>query len=499
MNTALIDLMLQFKDKKITVLGDFILDHFIHGETNRISPEAPVPVIDVQYQQYRLGGAANVAANLASLGATVYLCAIVGEDIFEAQVKPLLNQHHIHTNYLVRDDNRKTIVKTRLVAQEHTLIRFDTGEQSAITEAAEALLIDLLEEAYLTSDGILIADYEKGVVTKHIISVLKQLQVKHPKFIAVDSKRLDVFRDLHPTLIKPNYKQALQLLNMQVQENRVAHAQSLLNRIQQKTHAQRVALTLDADGAVWAEKGKEPLWVQAIKVKHADVCGAGDTYISAASLALIAGADSGMAAKIAGTAAACVIEKSDTAVCNLAEIMEKMKGQVKAIGSLATLVDIVVQLRSDGKKVVFTNGCFDILHCGHTRYLQEARNQGDVLIVGINTDESVKRIKGAGRPINPLQDRMDVLEAFSSVDYIISFGDEFESDNPAKLIELLKPDVVVKGENYEQKDLPEWEMIKAIGAQLILLPFTHGTSTTHIIRRIQSNSERRNLAKLKAL
>jgi len=475
------------------------LDHFIHGETNRISPEAPVPVIDVLYQQYRLGGAANVAANLASLGATVYLCSIVGEDIFEAQVKPLLNEHHIHANYLVRDDKRETIVKTRLVAQEHTLIRFDTGEQSVMTEAAEELLIDLLEEAYLTSDGILIADYEKGVITDRVITLLKQLQTKHAKFIAIDSKRLALFRDLRPTLIKPNYKQALQLLDVPAQENRVAHAQSLLNQIQRKTQAQTVALTLDADGAVWTEKGKEPLWIGAAKIKHADVCGAGDTYISAASLALIAGAERSTAAKIAGMAAACVVEKSDTAVCSLAEVMEKMNGEVKVIESLPILADIVSQRRNDGKKIVFTNGCFDILHCGHARYLQEAKNQGDVLIVGINTDESVKRIKGAGRPINTLQDRMDVLEAFSSVDYIVSFGNELEGDNPAGLIQLLKPHIVVKGENYEQKDLPEWKVINAVGAQLVLLPFTHGKSTTHIIRRIQSNSEKHNLAKLKAL
>ncbi|WP_345231767.1 D-glycero-beta-D-manno-heptose 1-phosphate adenylyltransferase [Olivibacter ginsenosidimutans] len=501
MDTGILDIVLQFNQKKILVLGDLIVDRFIHGESSRISPEAPVPVLDVQYENEQLGGAGNVAANLTALGATVYLCTVVGEDLFETQVKPLLAEHRIQANYLVRDDSRKTEIKTRLVAQQQTVVRFDVGDKNAISEASEGLLIDLLEEAYLTADAVLIADYEKGVITAHVIGALQQLHEKHPKFIAIDSKRLEAFKALQPTLVKPNYRQALELLkvNANAETNRVKQFMSIGNRLFNKTNAAIVALTLDADGALWLERNKEPLLMPAKSVTHACVCGAGDTYISTATLALIAGATKPQAARLATIAAGCVVEKEGTATCTRSEIIANANSEMKAIDAVSILSDLIDQLKTAGKRIVFTNGCFDILHCGHTYYLQQAKKLGDVLIVGINTDKSVRRLKGNSRPINTLKDRTEVLAAFSSVDYIISFGDGLAGDNPSELIKSLKPDIVVKGENYQQEDLPEAKVIQEIGAELILLPFTHGQSTSTIIRRIQGRSSTKNPAKMKAL
>jgi len=499
MNDAILNLILQFKHKKILVIGDFILDSFIQGNSSRISPEAPVPVLDVHSQAQYLGGAGNVAANLTALGATVLLCTVVGEDLFEKDVKPLLYKHNINAKYLVHDDERKTEVKTRLVAQQHTIVRFDVGDKSRISESSEGLLIDLLVEAYEEADAVLIADYEKGVVTKNVILALKQLQEKHSKFIAVDSKRLSVFKELKPALVKPNYKQAIDLLKLTPVNNRVEQVLALKSKLLNKTNATLVALTLDVDGAVWLAKGEKPLHTLAKHAPGADVCGAGDTYISMATLAIISGATKLLAAQIAGIAANCVIEKQGTAVCKISEIIERTNDEMKVLDTKDMLAIVATQLRESGKRIVFTNGCFDILHCGHTRYLQEAKSLGDILILGVNTDESVRRLKGNGRPINLLQDRMDVLAAFSSVDFVISFGGGTDRDNPTELIRLIKPNIVVKGENYKLNELPELEVISEIGAKLIQLPLTYGKSTTNIIRRIRGNAFEDRIAKLKAL
>ncbi|WP_134090519.1 D-glycero-beta-D-manno-heptose 1-phosphate adenylyltransferase [Olivibacter sp. XZL3] len=498
MSQKLLELIHQFEDKKVLVVGDFILDVFVYGGTSRISPEAPVPVVDVQEKVERLGGAGNVAANLQSLGASVFLCSVVGEDLFESRVKPLLNEHKIQAQYLVHDDERLTEVKTRIVADQHTLLRFDEGDHCSLNESSESLLIDLLEEAYQGCDAVIIADYEKGVISERVIASLVQLQERFPKFVAIDSKRLSSFKALQPDLVKPNYKQAISLLGLSPGSDRIAQVTQASKRLLEETKAKCIALTLDADGAVWMEEAKKPLHFPIASVAQADVCGAGDTYLGAATLALISNAEQADAAQIAEIASRCVVEKSGTAVCTRVDLIDKIVNKTKVLDSEPLLACLIEQLKAKNKRIVFTNGCFDIMHCGHTHYLQQAKKLGDVLVVGVNSDESVGRFKGKGRPINVLADRMHVLAAFSSVDYIISFGNEEDGDNPANLIRALKPDVVVKGEDYKHKQLPELKAINEVGAELVLLPFTHGKSTTNIIRRIQGNSAPNQLTKLKA-
>lgn len=498
MNQKLLELLHQFSNKKILVIGDFILDMFVYGATDRISPEAPVPVIDVQKTNRHLGGAGNVAANLQALGATAYLCSVVGEDLFDSEVKPLLNECSLHEQYLVHDDERRTEVKTRVVADQHTLLRFDNGDHGPLKETSESLLIDLLEEAYQICDGVIIADYEKGVISERVISSLVQLQKRFPKFVAVDSKRLSTFKILNPHIVKPNYRQAINLLGIKPQGERISQLNRQANQLVNKTKAKYVALTLDSDGAVWMEKGQKPLHLPTDKTYHAHVCGAGDTYLAAATLALLSGAQKADAAQIAAMAANCVIEKSGTAVCYVADLMDKMIKETKILDTKRLLMSLISQLKTKNKRIVFTNGCFDIMHCGHVHYLQEAKKMGDVLVVGVNSDESIRRLKGKSRPINTLSDRMQILAAFSSIDYIISFGNEKDGDNPADLIRALKPDIVVKGEDYKNKNMPEREAIKEVGARLVLVPFTYGTSTTSIIRRIQENTLTGRLIKMKA-
>lgn len=498
METRMLDLILQFNRQKILVIGDFMLDVYIHGDGNRISPEAPVAVVDVHNTSRHLGGAGNVAANIASLGAEVCFCSVVGEDIFEEQVKPLLSLNNIGAKYLVHDEKRKTEVKTRVVAQQHTIVRFDSGDKKLIGETSERLLLDLLEEAYQTCDAVIIADYEKGIITNAVIDMIYELQKRNPKFLAIDSKRLAIFKRLKPSLVKPNYKQTIGLIGTEASPERIKQVMSISNKLYKKTGASLIAVTLDADGAVLIEEGKKPIHMPTKPIPNADVCGAGDTYISAITLALVSGADKLLAANIAGIAASIVVEKTDTALCEVSEIIERFSGGVKIVNNREILAFLALQLKKNSKRIIFTNGCFDILHCGHTHYLQEAKALGDVLVVGINTDASIKRLKGSSRPINLLEDRMDVLAAFSCIDYIIPFGDAGDQDNPSELIRTIKPNVVVKGEDYKNKKLPEIKVIKEIKAKLVLLPFTYGKSTTNIIRRIQ-NKPLGNISNLKAL
>uniref|UniRef100_F4C7C9 D-glycero-beta-D-manno-heptose 1-phosphate adenylyltransferase n=1 Tax=Sphingobacterium sp. (strain 21) TaxID=743722 RepID=F4C7C9_SPHS2 len=498
MSQRLIDLVHQFKEKKVLVIGDFILDVFINGTTSRISPEAPVPVVDVQKKMLCLGGAGNVAANLQALGATTLLCSVIGEDLYESSVKPLLKQHKIQEQYLVHDNKRRTEVKTRILADQHTIVRFDEGDHCSLSESSESLLIDLLADAYQACDAVIIADYEKGVISARVIAALIQLQTRYPRFIAIDSKRLFSFSALRPTVVKPNYKQALNLLNIETMPDRIAQVDQISKQLIEKTRAKYVALTLDSDGAVWIERGQKSLHLPADPVYNPNVCGAGDTYLATATLALVSNAEKIEAAQIAAIASHCVIEKSGTSVCHAIDIVDKIVNKTKILTSTSLLTSLTDQLKAKNKRIIFTNGCFDIMHCGHTHYLQEARKMGDVLIVGVNSDESVRRLKGKSRPINILRDRMHVLAAFSSIDYIISFGNENDEDDPANLIRALKPDIVVKGEDYRNKQMPELQAINEVGAKLVLLPFTHGKSTTNIIRRIQENSSPNQVTKMKA-
>lgn len=478
----------QFEQKKILVVGDFIIDEYIDGDSTRLSPEAPVPVVDVQSDDWVAGGAANVAANLAALGAQVIFCSVIGTDIEADRACALAAGAGFSSDCLIREEKRNTLVKTRVLADGHPLARIDRGDDTPISAVSEQQLILHLQQHFDACDGIVVADYHKGVITPTIIDHLLALTQRQSKFIAVDSKRLSLFQRLAPTLVKPNYTEAMQLLGY---EGRGKDRKALLEKcgaaIYQKTHAHWTVLTLDRDGSLWFEKGKLAFHIGAIPVVSPHVCGAGDTFISACTLVLLTGADAKRAATMATAAAAVAIEKETASLCTRLELLAKLDNEQKLVTSLKHLREIRAYYKSMGRRIVFTNGCFDILHSGHVNYLRQAKKLGDVLIVGVNDDESIRRLKGTERPINGISDRLSVLSGLGCVDHLVVFG-RAEDDTPASLINVLEPDVFVKGGDYHVSELPEAKLVESLGGRVELIPLTANRSTTQLIRRIYEHT-----------
>lgn len=480
------DIIGRFNQFHILVIGDAMLDVYLKGASNRISPEAPVPVVDVLTKHVVLGGAANTALNLSRLGAKVSLCSIIGKDEYGERAISLLTEAGIGS-LIVECESRSTLVKTRVMADDQLLLRYDSGSEEEIDPNAEAAFILLLEQYWATFDGILISDYKKGLLTEGIISTLERLSAKNKKLLAVDSKHLNAFRRLRPFFVKPNYREAMQLLGKkELYAGRVEQIQAAGKELFAQTQAGITIVTLDAEGAVLFDCFQQVYRSHAYPVTPGCVSGAGDAYTSAFLLSCLAGGDIPVAAEISAAVAAVAVSKQITACCTMDELKTYLSINNKYIADMQHLKNICSIYRSQGKKIVFTNGCFDILHSGHVNYLNKARELGDVLIVGINTDESIKRIKGNGRPINQLQERVDVLSGLGAVNHIVSFGAENE-DTPLALIEIVKPDIFAKGGDYTREALPEAKLIETLGGEVVLLPFVKGRSTSGIINQIFTN------------
>jgi D-beta-D-heptose 7-phosphate kinase/D-beta-D-heptose 1-phosphate adenosyltransferase len=478
-------LISQFTQPSILVIGDLMLDIYLKGASTRLTPEAPVPVVDILSDSAVLGGGANTAINLRYLGANVTFCSIAGQDADGDKAVALLKEAGI-TSLVLQHSGRNTLVKTRVLAGNQMLVRYDRGSEADISPALEALFIDLLVEQYALHDAIVIADYKKGLITAGVISVLEILSRKEPKFIAIDSKRLDFFRGISPSLVKPNYQEAIQLLGLQTQySSRTQQVEKIGQEVSFRTGARIVALTLDEDGAVIFEGGQLTYRCCPHMVTPLQVAGAGDVYIGAFTLACLAGAEISVAAELAATAAGVAISKSTTAFCTNQELNAYLSINEKYITDLQQLEHLSTMYKAQQKKIVFTNGCFDILHSGHVNYLNRARELGHVLIVGINTDDSIKRIKGNDRPINQLNDRIEVLAGLGAVSHIIPFGAE-GNDTPAQLIKLIAPHIFAKGGDYTEDSLPEAALVRELGGEIVLLQLLPDRSTTLILDRIHT-------------
>lgn len=478
-------LLEKYKGKRILVIGDFILDVYLKGQCARLSPEAPVPVVDVLSRRECAGGAANAAANLHALGARVIFCTVIGAGPDSRRALQVLKKQAVQTRFVVQDNDRQTLIKTRVSAPQQAIVRYDEGTTAMLSPDTESRVIRVLQENYAHCDAILIADYNKGVVTPGVIRALKALKEKRFKMIAVDSKKVSAYKSLRPTIIKPNYEEALQLLELD--RSGTSRASQLAGKgpdLFKEACAELTMLTLDSEGALLFEQDQFICHQPVPPVKASNVSGAGDTFISACLLSLLAGAGSEKAMEIANTAAIIAIQKADTALCHNQELAAYYLGNDKLIGNRNRLGLLCHIYKSQGKRIVFTNGCFDILHRGHVLYLDRAKALGDILIVGVNTDESIKRLKGSKRPINRLSDRMEVLAALQSVDHIIPFGHAGD-DTPVELIRQITPDVFVKGGDYTEASLPEASVVKSLGAEVVLLPYVKDHSTTGIIDKIR--------------
>ncbi|WP_353137354.1 D-glycero-beta-D-manno-heptose 1-phosphate adenylyltransferase [Pseudopedobacter sp.] len=486
MNRELLNIVRKFNKKRILLIGDFMIDKYIHGNCQRIAPEASVPVIDIHEKHTCLGGAANVAANLSALGAKVMFCTVTGKDGALTEALHLLKTSGIADKYLIADVSRKTIIKTRISSESQLIVRFDEGTDSKINAATEARLIKHIENAYKSCDAILISDYNKGVITDRVISKLLEWQRLSKKLLMVDAKSYERYRILKPDFIKPNYQEALKITGELYAQSRKEQVKKWGALLAAQTGAANIVLTMDKDGIAHFGQSDFISHYEVEQVVAPQVSGAGDSFISAFLLSVLSGANANDAIALAVHAAHAAIQKrKKTAICTPEDIEEKLVNSSKHL-SLVQLRKLVAKHRKEGKKIVFTNGCFDILHCGHVKYLSKAKEQGDILIVGINNDESIKRLKGSARPINNLLERVEVLNGLASIDYIVTFGKKGD-DTPIQLIKALKPHVFVKGGDYSYKYLPEKVIIDEIGCRLELIPFTDNKSTSSTIKRIQDN------------
>jgi D-beta-D-heptose 7-phosphate kinase/D-beta-D-heptose 1-phosphate adenosyltransferase len=471
-----------FAGLRVLVVGDAMLDSYLEGESSRISAEAPVPVVSVGAREDVPGGAANAAANAAALGAEAALVSAVGEDGEAEILRAVLAERGVAVDHVVGEPGRATQAKNRVVAGSQILVRFDLGSGEALGSGTEEELVERLADAWSSADAVLVSDYGYGILTPRLVRGLAELQAESPRILVVDSKELGAYREVGATAVKPNYGQALALVGLGAEaapraDLVAAHGERILD----VTGAQVAAVTLDSEGAVVLERGRPAYRTYARRGSHASAQGAGDTFAAALALALAAGAHTPAAAELASAAAGVVVGKPRTAVCTVGELRELLAGGTKVVDEPDRLADVLAAHRDRGRRIVFTNGCFDILHRGHITYLSRAKTLGDVLVVGLNSDASVGRLKGPGRPVNALDDRAHVLAALSCVDLVVPFAE----DTPVELLRAVRPDVFVKGGDYTREMLPEAPVVEALGGTVHLLPYVEDRSTTGIIERIR--------------
>jgi D-beta-D-heptose 7-phosphate kinase/D-beta-D-heptose 1-phosphate adenosyltransferase len=485
MGTNLPRLIDAFTKLNVLVLGDAMLDSYLDGTAERLCPEAPIPVVAVSHRTDVPGGAANTAANVSSLGGQTILLSVLGTDPEAELLRRALAARGVSTAHLLAHPARRTLAKNRVMASSQLLVRFDQGGAAPLDRHTEQQLLERLHDLFYRCDALIVSDYQYGVVTPRVIRALAELQRRAPRIVVVDAKAPGVYREAGVTAVKPNYQQALRLLGLRKPgaagsrvDSIAAHGERLLTL----TGAQIAAVTLDVEGALIFERGKPAYRTYARPAPHARAAGAGDTFVSALALALAAGAHTPAAAELASAAAACVVAQDGTVACPAAELREYVSSAGKYVTDVDRLLSRVEFHRQHGRRIVFTNGCFDLLHRGHITYLNRAKDLGDILIVGVNSDASVARLKGPGRPINALDDRIQVLAALSCIDYVVVF----DEDTPSELIRAVRPDVCVKGGNYTRAALPEASLVEELGGTVEILPYVEDQSTTSIIERIRA-------------
>jgi D-beta-D-heptose 7-phosphate kinase / D-beta-D-heptose 1-phosphate adenosyltransferase len=477
----------RFGDLKLLVVGDAILDVWMSGRASRLCREAPVPVVTLDNRQELPGGAANAALNAASLGAQVTLLSVVGGDQAGTTLRERLGAAGVDVGRLVVQPTRATPLKRRVVADGQLLVRLDEGDETPVRGRAARRLSDHLAESFPAHDAVLVSDYAAGTIGSSLIAALARLQATAPRVLVVDAKNLAAYRGTGATAVKPNYQEAAHLLGLH-QTASTSHRVDQLKRDGQRIlsllHAHLAAVTLDSEGALLFEQGTPPYRTYAHPAPTSKATGAGDTFAAVLTLALAAGCDLPAAGELASAAATIAVDQTATATasCSRAALQLAVAGDRRRVTDPAELRATVARYRQERRRIVFTNGCFDLLHRGHVAYLNQAKTLGDVLIVAVNADASVRRLKGPGRPLNTLEDRMAVLAALSCIDHLVAF----EDDSPAELLRIIRPDLLVKGGDYRRDGVPEGPLVEALGGRVEILPYLPNQSTTAMIQRIRT-------------
>ena len=474
-----------FARLRVLVVGEAILDSYLHGTADRLCREAPVPVVALERRVDEPGGAANTAVNAGSLGGQVTFLSVIGDDPEGELLKSALEGHGIGTEHLLCAPSRRTLAKHRVLAGDQLVVRFDQGSMAPLDERTERALIERFHDLFPRHDAVIVSDYCYGVLTPRIIESLAALQARDPRVLVVDARDLRSYRQVGATAVKPNYEEVLRLLGQpahDVPRARVDWVAGQGDRLLEASGARIVAATLDVDGALLFERGSSPYRTYTRPAALTHATGAGDTFTAAFALALAADAQAPEAAELAAAAAAIVVAQDGTTACAAAALQEWFGATTKYAPNLESLLARVAFYRQQGCRIVFTNGCFDILHRGHVTFLTRAKALGDVLIVGLNSNASIARLKGPERPINALEDRAQVLAALSCVDHMIAFDD----DTPVHLLREIKPDLFVKGGDYTRERVPEAPLVEVLGGEVCILPYLESFSTTKVISKIRA-------------
>lgn len=471
--------------KRIICLGDLMLDRYVYGRVDRISPEAPIPVIAVERQLSMPGGVGNVARNVAALGGEAILIGVIGDDAPGNELKRLIGSEDRMIADLVYDKGRQTTVKTRFMAAGHHLLRADEGEvKASIDEAAEDQILRALEAEIGEADAVILSDYAKGTLTLRVIKAAIEIARKTSKPIVVDPKSRDFSRYQGATLLTPNLKEVQEATGHSGKSDEDAALAGDSARMM--AGAEALLVTRSEKGMTLVGEGMSAQHFPTRALEVFDVSGAGDTVIATLTMALAAGAGFADAAALANAAAGIVVGKVGTAVTFPEELANSLHSAEldtaeAKIRELPLLLDAVARWRRQGLSVGFTNGCFDLIHPGHISLISQAAGQCDRLIVGLNTDASIKRLKGETRPVQSELARGIVLASLADVSAVILFGD----DTPLALIEAIKPDVLVKGADYTVDTVVGSDVVQAHGGRVFLADLKAGFSTTNTIKRME--------------
>ena len=474
-----------FKNKKVLVIGDLMLDKYLFGTTSRISPEAPVPVISQSRTEYALGGAANVAKNVIDLGAKAYLIGTTGNDNNAVIVQDLLRNSGITSKYILKDRKKPTTLKTRIISDDQQIVRIDEESVNEISSNIQNQLINRISRVIKQNkpDAVIISDYNKGVITRRICKETIKMSKRSGAFIAVDPKGADFSKYEGSNVITPNRKEAEAVFGHTITNNIMVKA---LKKIKMLTKAEGILITKGKDGVSLIRNNKI-FDIPALKKHVYDVTGAGDTFISVFTLSALCSESWESAARIANIAASIVISNLGTTSVTKDRLTFEIKNLSHSHSKITNIKDLskVLSVRKKkGDRVVFTNGCFDILHTGHLKVLKESRKLGDILIVALNSDKSVRKLKGKDRPVVSEDDRATMIASFDFVDYVIIFND----DTPLNTVKKLKPDIITKGGDYKREQVIGKSFVEGYGGSLRIIPLEKNKSTSDMLKKIKINN-----------
>ena len=475
----------KFAGCRILVAGDLMVDEYLWGNVDRISPEAPVQVVSVASEEHTLGGAGNVISNLVALGAEVSAAGVIGCGTNGQLVLDKLNALGINTRGVIQDPQRPTTLKTRIIANHQHVLRFDREVKTDISRQTMNKISRAAEEMIADADLILVSDYNKGLITQALMTKLIAAAQKQNKVLIVDPKGRDFKKYAGASLITPNKKETALAAGIEIID--AASLTEAARRLIKKTGIDKILVTCGKEGMVYFEQDAPPYRIGTKAQQVFDVSGAGDTVLAVLGLGIAAGYPNKEAVTLANTAAGIVVGKVGTATVSKTELaaafdlipalsLDKQK-------TLAEVAAVARKLEKTGKHIVLTNGCFDLLHVGHIKLLSASKLLGDVLIVAIDDDESVKQLKGQGRPIINENERLRIISALDSVDYVVVFSSHELND----IIEAIRPAVLTKGSNYGTEAVRGREIVERYGGRVEIIPLTKNISSTRIINNIKNN------------